>query len=65
MSQDLKPLRQARIERILAERRWVTVGEIAEMSGVSSSTVRRDLNELARMSRLTRVRGGATRVTRG
>lgn len=38
----------------------VAVSELAEHFGVSTSTIRRDLNELSRLGRLNRVRGGGT-----
>ncbi len=39
--------------------RWVTIGQLCELTQSSSSTVRRDLVELKRCKLLDRVHGGA------
>lgn len=55
-------LAQERLERLaqmLYENGSLQVGDLAATLGVSEMTVRRDLNSLARMGKLTRVHGGA------
>ncbi|GAA4885190.1 DeoR/GlpR family DNA-binding transcription regulator [Kitasatospora terrestris] len=51
--------RWTRLLGVLGERGTVEVGEAAELLGVSTATVRRDLDELARQQLVTRTRGGA------
>ena len=60
-------LAEERFERILAlleGNRAVTVQQPRESPGISESTARRDLLELDRQGRLTRVHGGATLSSR-
>lgn len=45
---------------LLAEKRTATVQELCETLNASESTIRRDLNELARLGKLNKVHGGAT-----
>lgn len=47
----------------LAQSDRLTVEEAADRLGVSSATIRRDFDELARQQMLTRIRGGARRNT--
>jgi DeoR family ulaG and ulaABCDEF operon transcriptional repressor len=54
--------RQKRIEALLAERQFVTSGELAADLSASPATVRRDVAALAAAGRLRRVRGGAEAV---
>ena len=49
---------------ILGEREAATVGELAQLMGVSESTVRRDLNALDSEGRLRKVYGGATALNK-
>ena len=51
--------RQARILDHLKSRGVVAITELASAIGVSSSTVRRDLDELAAVGQLRRTHGGA------
>lgn len=44
---------------LLAEKRTATVQELCETLNASESTIRRDLNELARLGKLNKVHGGA------
>jgi DeoR/GlpR family transcriptional regulator of sugar metabolism len=55
----LKAQRHERILGLLAERGQVQASALSELFGVSSYTVRRDLDELAEGGRLERVHGGA------
>ena len=43
---------------LLAEKRTATVQELCETLNASESTIRRDLNELARLGKLDKVHGG-------
>lgn len=54
--------RHERISRTLRLEGLVAVGPLADRLGVSQATVRRDLVELERQGRLTRVHGGAMAV---
>jgi DeoR family ulaG and ulaABCDEF operon transcriptional repressor len=54
--------RQRRIEALLAERQFVTSGELAADLAASPATVRRDVAALEAAGRLRRVRGGAEAV---
>lgn len=61
--------RHARIVELVMERGSVTVPELAELLGISASTIRRDLEKLDVAHRLVKVHGGATsldtaRITR-
>ena len=49
---------------ILGEREAATVGELAQLIGVSKSTIRRDLNALDSEGRLRKVYGGATALNK-
>ena len=49
----------------LNEQRTVTVQQLCEALHTSESTIRRDLTELDRQGRLTKVHGGATLPDRG
>lgn len=48
------------ILRVLEERRAVTVIDLTKELSTSESTIRRDLNALAKMGKLNKVHGGAT-----
>ena len=55
-------LAEQRAEKILAElsaRRVVSVTDLCLMTGASETTIRRDLNALARQGKLSKVHGGA------
>src|SRR4051812_38205815 len=58
----LAEARHARISQTLRQEGLVAVGTLAERLGVSQATVRRDLLELERQGRLSRVHGGAVAV---
>jgi DeoR/GlpR family transcriptional regulator of sugar metabolism len=58
----LAEARHARISQTLRLEGPVAVGTLAERLGVSQATVRRDLLELERQGRLSRVHGGAVAV---
>jgi DeoR/GlpR family transcriptional regulator of sugar metabolism len=51
--------RRASIAAYLLQHRWATVRELAAATGVSLTTVRRDLDLLAAGGELIRVHGGA------
>ncbi|MBQ1454143.1 MAG: DeoR/GlpR transcriptional regulator, partial [Ruminococcus sp.] len=58
-------LTQERYQSILStvnERGAVTVSELAELLGISESTVRRDLTALDELGKLKKVFGGATSI---
>lgn len=55
----LVPERQQRIQEVLRQNGSVTVRELSRLLGVSESTVRRDLQRLARQGVLSRTYGGA------
>jgi DeoR/GlpR family transcriptional regulator of sugar metabolism len=57
--------RQARILELLASRGFLTVRELAEATGVSEITARRDLVELEERKALKRTHGGAMTVRDG
>jgi DeoR/GlpR family transcriptional regulator of sugar metabolism len=57
--------RQARILELLASRGFVTVREVAEATGVSEITARRDLVELEERKALKRTHGGAMTMRDG
>lgn len=60
-------LTQERYQSILSmvnEKSAVTVAELAEMLGISESTVRRDLTALDELGKLKKVFGGATSITK-
>jgi DeoR family fructose operon transcriptional repressor len=48
------------ILRVLEERKAVTVIDLTKELNISESTIRRDLNALAKMGKLNKVHGGAT-----
>ena len=50
------------ILQLLNERDAVTVAELSALLGISESTIRRDLNNLAEMGKLNKVFGGATAI---
>ena len=52
-----------RILQILNDRNAVTVAELSQQLNISESTIRRDLNALDEMGKLTKVFGGATALT--
>jgi DeoR/GlpR family transcriptional regulator of sugar metabolism len=56
---DLAPQRRARILDIVAARRAARLEDLSQALGVSTATVRRDLDELAAQGMLHRVHGGA------
>jgi DeoR family fructose operon transcriptional repressor len=51
--------RQQMIAQIVSQKRSATIEELSEMFPVSSVTIRRDLDRLARDGKVTRVHGGA------
>ncbi len=51
--------RQNRIVEILEESRYKTVAELAQLTGLSDITIRRDLSVLEREHRIIKVHGGA------
>jgi DeoR family glycerol-3-phosphate regulon repressor len=57
--------RQARILELLASRGFLTVREVAEATGVSEITARRDLMELEERQALKRTHGGAMTMRDG
>ncbi len=60
-------LTQERYQSILSmvnEKSAVTVSELAELLGISESTVRRDLTALDELGKLKKVFGGATSITK-
>lgn len=57
--------RQARILELLANRGFLTVREVAEATGVSEITARRDLVELEERKALRRTHGGAMSMRNG
>lgn len=57
--------RQARILDLLARFGFMTVGDIAAATGISTITVRRDLAELAERGALQRTHGGAMALRSG
>ena len=60
-------LTQERYQSILSivtDKNAVTVAELAELLGISESTVRRDLTALDELGKLKKVFGGATAITR-
>ncbi|MEV1006963.1 substrate-binding domain-containing protein [Streptomyces sp. NPDC049881] len=64
MADMLVEQRQELLLRELHATGAVRVAELAERFGVSTGTIRRDLQELADLGRLTKVRGGAIPVER-
>lgn len=60
--QPLSAQRQRMIVDILQRDGSVTVGEAAHALGVTETTIRRDINQLAERGALVRVHGGATAV---
>jgi DeoR family fructose operon transcriptional repressor len=54
--------RQRRIHDLVLSRESVTSAELMELLGASESTIRRDLDQLERMNKISRVHGGAARV---
>ena len=55
--------RYSRILECLKECRTISVAELVERLGASEATIRRDLNSLASMSKIKKVRGGATVIS--
>ncbi|CAM5728296.1 DeoR family transcriptional regulator OS=Streptomyces antimycoticus OX=68175 GN=SANT12839_084280 PE=4 SV=1 [Streptomyces antimycoticus] len=55
----LRETRHEKLLSILGEEGVLPIGEIATRLGISEATARRDLTELGRAGRLTRVYGGA------
>lgn len=51
--------RHARIETLIRERGFVTIGALSDQLGVTVQTVRRDLAEMSDAGRITRFHGGA------
>jgi DeoR family glycerol-3-phosphate regulon repressor len=51
--------RHARIENLIRERGFVTIGALSEQLGVTVQTIRRDLAEMSDAGRVTRFHGGA------
>src|SRR6185503_2255445 len=51
--------RHARIEKLIRERGFVTIGALSEQLGVTGQTIPRDLGELSDAGRITRFHGGA------
>ncbi|MEU5612126.1 DeoR/GlpR family DNA-binding transcription regulator [Streptomyces sparsogenes] len=60
----LRETRHEKLLSILGEEGVLPIGEIAKRLGVSEATARRDLTELGRAGRLTRVYGGAVATSR-
>lgn len=60
----LKTARQTQIRRLVEDDGQVTVTELNSLLGVSEATVRRDLEELAKLGWVRRTHGGAVRVER-
>ncbi|MGY0064450.1 DeoR/GlpR family DNA-binding transcription regulator [Streptomyces sp. LZ34] len=60
----LRETRHEKLLSILGEEGVLPIGEIAKRLGVSEATARRDLTELGRAGRLTRVYGGAVATPR-
>lgn len=56
----LTPKRHALIIEELNKKDSVTIQDLVDLMGVSESTIRRDLSELEKQDKLTRVHGGAT-----
>ncbi len=56
---DLAAMRRERLADLVATRRAARLEELSAVLGVSTATVRRDLNALAAAGRLRRVHGGA------
>ncbi len=56
--------RKDAILRLVDERDGVSIAELTQLLGVSTATVRRDLDDLAEAGRVARVRGGAQRRER-
>ncbi|MCE5258882.1 MAG: DeoR/GlpR family DNA-binding transcription regulator, partial [Chloroflexi bacterium] len=62
LTQPRRPFRQERLDAIcrqLAENGYVSVNELSERTGVSSATIRSDLEWLEQNGRLLRTHGGA------
>ncbi|MFN2160003.1 MAG: DeoR family transcriptional regulator [Anaerolineales bacterium] len=57
--------RRENIEKLVNERGFATVGELAELYQVSEMTIRRDLDRLAERKRLQRTFGGAASLGSG
>jgi len=55
----LRAQRQERILQALARKGIATTEELMLAAGISSATVRRDINQLASMGLIEKVRGGA------
>ena len=58
----LKPERQNAIVTLVTKLDFASVKQISEQLDVSEMTIRRDLEELAEVGRLTRVHGGARSI---
>ncbi|WP_079710871.1 DeoR/GlpR family DNA-binding transcription regulator [Paraliobacillus ryukyuensis] len=56
----LTPKRHQLIEQELSKKQMVTIQDLVDITGASESTIRRDLSELEKQSRLIRVHGGAS-----
>ena len=54
--------RYAKILELLDQKGSVTITGLVERIGTSESTIRRDLNELDRLGRIEKVRGGAISI---
>ena len=63
-SRDLAPQRRQRIIDIVSGRRAARLEDLSLALGVSTATVRRDLDELAAQGLLRRVHGGAVATER-
>ncbi|MER3400912.1 MAG: DeoR/GlpR transcriptional regulator [Thermoflexus sp.] len=61
----MRAARQERILQILSERSFITVEELAQLTGASLPTIRRDLQALAEEGLIVRTRGGASLGTPG
>lgn len=59
MVRDMKAIRQGQIQAMLARHEICTVAELVRGLGVSPSTIRRDLADLAARGEVVRERGGA------
>lgn len=58
----LKAERRSEILRLLDERNFMTVSDVADAMGVSSMTIRRDVNELGEENQLIRLYGGIQKI---
>ncbi|MFD1416778.1 DeoR/GlpR family DNA-binding transcription regulator [Oceanobacillus jeddahense] len=60
----LKEIRQSKILQLLDEKGFINVNDTAELLNVTKMTIRRDLLELEKQGEITRVHGGAKKITK-